>query len=48
MATIGRASRIIVLDKGSVVEDGNHDSLMKTQNGKYRRMYEEQVKAMVK
>ncbi|MDQ5912120.1 MAG: ATP-binding cassette, subfamily bacterial [Patescibacteria group bacterium] len=48
MATIGRASRIIVLDKGSVIEDGNHESLMKTQDGKYRRMYEEQVKAMVK
>lgn len=48
MATIGRASRIIVLDKGSVIEDGNHESLMKTQGGKYRRMYEEQVKAMVK
>lgn len=48
MATIGRASRVIVLDKGSVIEDGNHESLMKTQEGKYRRMYEEQVKAMVK
>lgn len=48
MATIGRASRIIVLDKGSVIEDGNHESLMKAPTGKYRRMYEEQVKAMVK
>ncbi len=48
MATIGRASRIIVLDKGSVIEDGNHESLMKVSDGKYRRMYEEQVKAMVK
>lgn len=48
MATIGRASRIIVLDKGNVIEDGNHDSLMKNKDGKYRRMYEEQVKAMVK
>lgn len=48
MATIGRAERIIVLDSGSVAEDGSHAELMKISNGKYKRMYEDQVKAMVK
>jgi ATP-binding cassette subfamily B protein len=48
MATIGRAERIIVLEGGSVVEDGNHAELMKLANGKYKRMYEDQVKAIMK
>lgn len=48
MATIGRAERIIVLESGEVIEDGNHAELMKSKSGKYRRMYEDQVKAMVK
>lgn len=48
MATIGRAERVIVLDNGNIAEDGNHAELMKIKGGKYRRMYEDQVKAMVK
>lgn len=48
MATIGRAERIIVLEGGKIIEDGNHIELMKKSNGKYKRMYEDQIKAMVK
>lgn len=48
MATIGRAERIIVLEAGEVTEDGTHTELMKNSAGKYRKMYEEQVKAMIK
>jgi len=37
-STIKDASRIIVLDKGSMLEDGNHEKLMR-QNGKYAQLY---------
>lgn len=36
------ADEIIVLDKGKVIERGNHESLMQAK-GKYYRMYEEQA-----
>jgi ATP-binding cassette subfamily B protein len=48
MATIRQTERIIVLDKGTVSEDGTHDELMQKTDGKYKRMYEEQVRALVK
>lgn len=37
------ADRIIVLDKGEIVEDGNHDALM-AKGGLYYSMYHEQTK----
>jgi ATP-binding cassette subfamily B protein len=39
--TVVRADKIIVLDDGSVVEEGKHDELMLA-NGLYRRMWNEQ------
>jgi len=48
MATIGRANRIIVLENGTVSEDGSHAELIKHEGGKYKRMYEEQVKAITR
>jgi ATP-binding cassette, subfamily B, multidrug efflux pump len=42
LATIVNATKIIVLDKGIVVEEGNHDELLKNNNGYYRKLYDSQ------
>jgi subfamily B ATP-binding cassette protein MsbA len=39
LSTIRRATRILVLDKGRVVESGTHEELFRT-GGIYRRLYE--------
>jgi ATP-binding cassette subfamily B protein len=39
LATIQNADRIIVLDRGRIIESGNHQQLLK-QNGLYRQLYE--------
>ena len=41
-STIKDAQRIIVIDKGKIIEDGSHDNLMK-ENGKYARLYKVQA-----
>jgi ATP-binding cassette subfamily B protein len=41
--TVVRADKIVVLDGGSVVEEGTHDALMRA-GGLYARMWEEQQK----
>jgi ABC-type multidrug transport system fused ATPase/permease subunit len=38
LVTVRHADRIIVLDHGKIVEEGNHESLMK-KNGYYSRLY---------
>lgn len=37
-STIKDAERIIVIDKGKIIEDGSHDSLIK-KDGKYNKLY---------
>jgi subfamily B ATP-binding cassette protein MsbA len=39
LSTIKHADRIIVLDKGKIVQEGTHDTLMKTA-GPYRKVYD--------
>ena len=41
VSTISRADRIVVLDKGELVEEGNHESLIAL-GGVYAALYEEQ------
>jgi len=43
LSTIQNADRIIVLDKGSIVEQGSHQELL-AMNGPYRRLYELQFR----
>ncbi len=42
LATIKQADRIIVMDQGQIVEQGNHQELLKLQNGYYKNLYEVQ------
>ena len=43
LATIKKADQILVMDKGKIVERGNHEQLL-SQNGYYTRLYEMQFK----
>ena len=43
LATIQKADKIIVMDKGEIIETGNHQELLK-QNGQYKRLFELQFK----
>ncbi len=40
LSTVRRADKILVLDKGKIVEQGTHEELMQIENGNYRRRYE--------
>ena len=42
LATIKKADKIIVMDAGSIVEQGTHEQLLKKENGYYKNLYEVQ------
>ena len=43
LSTVRRADKIIVLEKGLVVETGKHNELMTIENGIYRKLYDLQI-----
>ncbi|GLB50581.1 ABC transporter ATP-binding protein [Neptunitalea lumnitzerae] len=45
LATIKKASKIIVMDAGEIVETGTHKELLAMENGYYRNLYEVQFMA---
>ena len=46
LSTIQSADKIIVLDQGKIIEEGNHDELLK-KNGAYSKLYEMQYKEVL-
>lgn len=45
LSTIRKADRILVLDKGSISENGRHEELLAKENGLYRSLLELQMQA---
>jgi len=48
LSTIRHANRILVLDKGDVVESGTHDELLRQQEGRYRKLHDMQFRVTAK
>ena len=44
LSTVRRADRVLVIDKGAIVEEGSHDALL-ARNGQYARLYKRSVLA---
>jgi len=44
LSTIRNADRIIVLDKGRIVQEGTHDDLLKQEGGIYHQIYQMQLR----
>lgn len=43
LSTLKHMDRIIVLDKGKIMEEGSHDTLIKRKNGLYKKLWEMQI-----
>ena len=44
LSTIRNADRILVLDKGRIVQEGNHEQLLKDEGGIYHQIYQMQLR----
>ncbi len=43
LSTVRKANKILVFQKGKIVEAGQHDELLRIENGAYRKLYEYQI-----
>ena len=48
LSTVRTVDRILVFENGRIVEDGNHETLLRRPHGLYRRLFERQSGAFVK
>ena len=47
LATVVNASKIVVMDKGQIMEIGTHQELLAKENGYYKKLYDSQFAAVV-
>jgi len=47
LSTIKHLDRIVVMDKGKIIEDGSFDELITKENGRFKEMWEHQAGGMV-
>jgi ABC-type multidrug transport system fused ATPase/permease subunit len=48
LSTIQKMDRIIVIDKGQILEEGNHESLLKNENSLYKKLWSLQAGGFIK
>jgi ATP-binding cassette subfamily B protein len=48
LSTVRALDRLLVLDKGKVIEEGSHDALIRLDRGLYRRLFERQALELIK
>jgi len=48
LSTVRALDRLLVFDKGKIVEEGDHPSLVRLNNGIYRRLFERQALELTK
>ena len=48
LSTVRALDRLLVFDKGRIVEEGNHEALIRLQGGIYRRLFERQALELTK
>ena len=47
LSTVRALERILIFDRGRIVEEGNHETLIATEDGIYRRLFDRQVLGLV-
>ena len=47
LATVVNADKIVVMDKGLIVEQGTHHQLLEKENGYYKNLYDSQFMVQV-
>ncbi|MGU7783033.1 ABC transporter ATP-binding protein [Burkholderia sp. PU8-34] len=48
LSTVRALDRLLVLDRGKVIEEGSHDALIRIESGVYRRLFERQALELAK
>ncbi|WLE63523.1 ABC transporter ATP-binding protein [Burkholderia plantarii] len=48
LSTVRSLDRLLVLDRGRVIEEGRHDALIRIEGGVYRRLFEQQALELAK
>jgi ATP-binding cassette subfamily B protein len=47
LSTVQKLDRILVFDRGRIVEEGDHAHLIRNANGIYRKLFERQATGLV-